>query len=63
VSEKVSLDSSSTDVTGGKAVNTSPLLLQDSLPDVGNPTMTTTEGHSKSENEISSRVDSSKGKA
>lgn len=62
VSEKVSLDSSSTEVTGGKVVNSSPLLLQDSLADVGNPTLTTTERRSMSEKEISSKSDSSKGK-
>jgi hypothetical protein len=62
VSEKVSLDSSSTEVTGGKAVNSSPLPLQDSLADVGNPTLTTTERRSMSEKEISSKSDSSKGK-
>ena len=62
VSEKVSLDSSSTEVTGGKAVNSSPLLLQDSLADVGNPTLTTTERRSVSDKEISSKSDSSKGK-
>jgi len=60
VSEKVSLDSSSTEVTGGKAVNSSPLPLQDSLADVGNPTLTTTERRSMSEKDISSKSDSSK---
>jgi len=62
VSEKVSLDSSSTEVTDGKVVNSSPLLLEDSLADVGNPTLTTTERRSESEKEISSKSDSSKGK-
>lgn len=62
VCEKVSLDSSSTEVTDSKAVNISPLLLQDSVADVGNPTLTTTARRSKSEKEISSKSDSSKGK-
>jgi hypothetical protein len=62
VPEKVPLDSSSTEVTSGKAVNGSPVLLQDSLADVGNPTPITAERRSKSEKEISSKVDSSKGK-
>lgn len=62
VSEKVSLDSSSADVTNGKAVNSSPLLLQDSLADVGNSTLTTTERRSVRDKEISSKSDSSKGK-
>lgn len=62
VSEKVSLDSSSAEVTSGNAVNSSPLLLQDSLADVRNPTLTTTERRSVSEKEISSKTDSSKGK-
>lgn len=60
VSEKVSLDSSSAEVTSGNAVNSSPLLLQDSLADVRNPTLTTTERRSVSEKEISSKTDSSK---
>jgi hypothetical protein len=62
VPEKVSLDSSSTEVTSDKAVNRSPVLVQDSFADVGNPTPITAERRSKSEKEISSKVDSSKGK-
>ena len=62
VPEKVSLDSCSADVTGGKGVNSSPIVLQDSLADVGNPTLITSERRSKSEKEISSKLDSSKGK-
>lgn len=63
VPEKVSMDSSSTEVTSGKAVSSSPILPQDSLVDVGNPTLITAERRSKSEKEISTKVGSSKGKA